>query len=337
MFHRFLNTACAVLALMMGGCSGTYKSEVHFNPAEPIRIAVLPFVQVDSSGAIVEPDPDLLIDNVALVSSKLKQTPAQFMQGLVQSELSRASLDVVPPGIVEAMLLHGLYAVPGTKPSKVDAALVLAADPAQLCPKVLPCDAVLYGQITDWSRSYYGIQSVATIGLKLKLVSARTKKVLFETEARDSDSRGITKGPTGFSNLLIEPIQGLDSKIISDLARSLASKSVGPLSGYSRAEFLSSPAPIIVAAAHSAHTGLITKGGRLEVVAYGTPGHSGSFSIGESIRGVPLVERTKGHYVGEFIPVPGDSFDSSVVSISLRDESGRVTTHTLDLRPVSYH
>lgn len=330
---RLLLSLCVVLS----ACGGSFHSEVRFNPAEPIRIAVLPFTQVDDSGNAIEADPNMLIDNVGLVSSKLKQTPAQFMQGLVQSELSRVSLDVVPPGIVEAMLLHGLYAVPGTKPSRLDVPKVLQADPAQLCAKVLPCDAVLYGRVTEWSRSYYGIQSVATVGIDLKLVSARTGKVLFESQAKDSDSRGLTKGPTGFSNLVIEPIQGLDNKIISDLARSVATKAAAPLSGRSRPEFLNAPAPVILASAHSAPQGQIPAGGRLVVVVYGTAGHTGSFSVGSTIQGVPLVERTKGHYVGEFIPLPSDSFSKALVTVSLRDTAGRVTEQSLDLRPVSYH
>lgn len=330
---RLLLSLCVVLS----ACGGSFHSEVRFNPAEPIRIAVLPFTQVDDSGNAIEADPNMLIDNVGLVSSKLKQTPAQFMQGLVQSELSRVSLDVVPPGIVEAMLLHGLYAVPGTKPSRLDVPKVLQADPAQLCAKVLPCDAVLYGRVTEWSRSYYGIQSVATVGIDLKLVSARTGKVLFESQAKDSDSRGLTKGPTGFSNLVIEPIQGLDNKIISDLARSVATKAAAPLSGRSRPEFLNAPAPVILASAHSAPQGQIPAGGRLVVVVYGTAGHTGSFSVGSTIQGVPLVERTKGHYVGEFIPLPSDSFSKALVIVSLRDTAGRVTEQRLNLRPVSYH
>lgn len=324
------------VGVALAGCSASFKSELAFNPAEPIRIAVLPFVQVDSGGTVVEADPNLLIDNVTLVSSKLKDTPAQFTQRLVQSELSKASLDVIPPGIVEAMLIHGLYVVSGSKPSTVDVTKVLQADPAELCAKVIPCDAVLYGTVTEWSRSYYGIQSVATVGVKLKLVSARTKKVLFESEVKDSDSRGITKGPTGFSNLVLEPIQGLDNKIVTDLARSVASKAVSPLSGRSRPEYLDAPAPVILASAINRRDGQIPKGERLVVVVYGTAGHTGSFSVGQAITGVPLVERSKGHYVGEFIPLPTDSLGQSVVTISLRDQAGRVTTQSLDRMPITY-
>lgn len=324
----------AVCALV-SGCSSSYKHEMYFNPGEPIRIAVLPFAQVDQTGTIADQDPNLLIDNLALVSSKLNQRPAQFMQDLVQSELAQASLDIIPPPIVDALLHHSQYEVPGSKPLRLDTKRLFSADPKTLCSTILSCDAVLYGTVTRWDRSYYGIESVATVGLDLKLVSAKTGNLLFKTSARDSDSRGLSKGPTGFSNLVIEPLQGLDNEIITDLARSMVSKALAPLSGRGRLEFLSSPAPVIIAASHSARSGQISKNSRLTVVVYGSPGMTANFDIGQTIQGVPLVERSTGHYIGELIPLSSDTFTDQIVTISLRDQAGRVTTHRLTRKPVS--
>jgi hypothetical protein len=338
MIKSYKNILAAIITTLICGCSGSYKPQLFFNPGEPIRIAVLPFAQVDSAGKIVEGgDPNLLIDNVALVSSKLKQTPVQFARDLVQSELAQASLDIVPPPIVDALLHHSVYEIPGSRPLALDVARIMRADPKEICTKILSCDAVLYGKVTRWDRSYYGIQSVATVGLNLRLVSAKTGKLLFETTAEDSDSRGLTKGPTGFSNLVLEPLQGLDNEIITDLARNMVSKAVAPLSGRDRPEFLSTPAPIVIAASHSARAGgVIQNNGRLIVVVYGSPGMLGSFDIGSEAQGIPLVERSKGHYVGEFVPLNGESFSNQVVSTSLRDKAGRVTTTQLTKRPVSY-
>jgi hypothetical protein len=84
--HRALSLSALITTGFVAiGCSGTYKNQVNFNPSEPIRIAVLPFAQIDDSGALVQADENYLIDNVALVSSKLKQTPSQYVQTLVQS------------------------------------------------------------------------------------------------------------------------------------------------------------------------------------------------------------------------------------------------------------
>jgi hypothetical protein len=335
MVHTFVLRIGLVALLSLSACATRYTSQVNFNPGEPLRIAVLPFVQVDQGGNVVDGDTNLLIDDVAIVSSRLQQSPAQFFQGLVQSELTRASFDVIPPGIVEAMLLHSRFNLPNAKPSKVDVAKVLQADPAQLCERVLSCDAVLYGKVTRWDRSYYGVESVATVGVDVKLVSAKTKKVLFESSAVDSDSRGLTKGPTGFSNIVIEPISGLDSKIITDLAREVVVKALEPVSGRGRPEFLKTPPPVILASAHNAPSGVIKAGQRLIVVAYGSPGNKASFGVGDIAKGVPLVERSGGHYVGEFIPLAEDSFQNAVVSVELSDQAGRKTSMRLTNAPVA--
>ena len=326
-----------VLGLIATGCAGSYTPKtLDFNPSEPIRIAVLPFAQVGEDGRLTRVDENLLIDNVGVVSSKLRQTPAQFVQSLTQTKLSQASFDVIPPALVDAELIHAGFGVAASNPVAIDLEKVFAADPTTLCTTVLSCDAVLYGKVTTWDRSYYGIQTVASVGITLKLVSARTKKVLYEIEAKDSESRGITKGATGFSDLVIEPIKGLDNEIITDLARDVVGRSIEPLSNRSRPEFLSTAAPFIIASAHDARSGQIAKGGKLIVVAFGSPGQAGSFDIGTAGQGIPLIERAPGHYIGEFVPMKTDSFKNMPVTVALRDQFGRVTTQKLAKTPVSY-
>jgi hypothetical protein len=334
--HRALSLpALITTGLVAIGCSGTYKNQVNFNPSEPIRIAVLPFAQIDDSGALAQADENYLIDNVALVSSKLKQTPSQYVQTLVQSELAGASLDVVTPAIVEAALVHNGFGVPGSNPVQLDLQRVLAADPKQICTKLVSCDAVLYGKVTKWDRSYYGIESVSSVGVDLRIVSANTGKVLFESNAKDSDSRGVSKGPTGFSNLVIEPIKGLDNEIITTLARDVVKQSISPLNRKSRPEFLKTAPPYIIESAHSAPKGLLVNG-KLVVAVMGSPEMTGSFSIGNAIRDVPLVERSSGHYIGEYLPVSGDTFQTQIVTVSLQDEAGRKTSQSLSKIAVSY-
>lgn len=324
--------ACASVAT---GCASTYTSSLNFNPGEPIRIAVLPFAQVDDSGALAQVDENFLIDNVALVSSKLKQTPAQFTQGLVQTELSKAALDVVTPAVVEAALVHNGFNVPGSNPVRVDLQKVFAADPKQICTKLLSCDAVMYGKITKWDRSYYAIETISSVALDLKIVSAHTGKVLFESKAEDSDSRGISKGPTGFSNLAIEPIKGLDNEIITTLARDVVEKATAPLDRKSRPEFLKTAPPHILASAHDASSGSLSRG-KLTIAVLGAPQMAGSFSIGSAVRDIPLVERSAGHYIGEYIPTTGDRFENARVTVTLQDEAGRKTTQTLSKVAISY-
>lgn len=325
-----------LVIVALSACTGTFRQRIDFNPSEPIRIAVLPFAQVDDKGELVQTDENLLIDNVGLVSSKLKQTPADFVQDLVQSELSKASLDVIIPAIVEAEFVHKGYTMPGSGPATIDLKRVFAANPSSVCRELLSCDAVLYGKVTKWDRSYYGVQTVATIGIDLTLVSANTKKVLFESRAEDSVSRGLTKGPTGLSSVVLEPIRGLDNTIVTDLARELVSKSVAPLNIKNRPEFLQTAPPALIASAHDAPSGTIPAKGKLTVVALGTADHTASFSIGSAVEVVPMVERQPGQYIGEYFPLPGESFKQQNVSVSLKDQFGRITTQKLTRITVSH-
>ncbi len=48
-----------LILLTLGGCAHTLKHEIHFNPTQPIRVAILPFVQVNEAGEIIEEDPNL--------------------------------------------------------------------------------------------------------------------------------------------------------------------------------------------------------------------------------------------------------------------------------------
>lgn len=326
----------SLLLIALSGCAGSFKHSLAFNPSEPLRIAVLPFAQVDDSGALVQADGNLLIDNVALVSSKLKQTPAQFVQTQVQTELSKASLDVITPAIVEAALVHNGFATPGSKPVTLDLQKVFSADPKAICSKLLSCDAVLQGKVTRWDRSYYGVQSVITVGIELKLISAHNNKILFETFAEDSDSRGLTKGPTGFSNIILEPLKGLDNAIITALADDVVEKALEPLNRSSKPAFLKVAPPAVVAAALYPQNGAIPRDGKLTVIILGSPAQTATFSIGNTITDIPLVERSAGHYVGEYIPLPSDRFEQQPVSVSLQDEEGRATRLPLVGDGVSY-
>ena len=46
-------------------------------------------------------------------------------------------------------------------------------------------------------------------------------------------------------------------------------------------------------------------------------------------RTLPGRERSEGHYVGEFIPLPSDTFSNQPVYVTLADDFGRVTRQKL--------
>lgn len=322
-------------SLLLSGCAGTFKSDVHFNVTEPLRVAVVPFAQVSGDGKLVQTDENIVLDDVALISTRLKESPARYVQEAVQSELSKTSLDVITPGVVEAELLHNGFDIRGSKPVMVDHGKVFNTSAKDLCSRILSCDAVLYGKVTKWDRSFFAIQTINTVGIELRLVSARDGKVLFESAGEDSESRGITKGPTGFSDLVIEPIRGLDNDIITGLAREVVAKMIKPLLSDSRPEFLESAPPAVLASAHDAYGGSVARTGKLTVLALATPNQVASFSIGNVIENVPMVERAPGHYYGLYYPLSTDTFQNLPVAVSVRDEYGRSTVQKIGNGTVS--
>ena len=223
---------CLFLTLcpLLLGCAAKTNHTLKFNPTEPIRVAVVPFVHVDTQGNIVEPDASLFIDRISFVSSAAGSSPADLLADMTRQKLiDRTALDLLSPPLVRSELVHHGFAAPDLT---IDRAKVFNSKASDLCQHHLQCDAVLFGKVLRWDRSYYGLQAVATVGLELTLISARDNQVLFTTRGEDSDSRGITKGPTGIRDLLIAPVQGLDSKIVLDLAERLVSKLLAPLTKY---------------------------------------------------------------------------------------------------------
>ncbi|MCO6431095.1 MAG: hypothetical protein J5J00_09565 [Deltaproteobacteria bacterium] len=322
------------LLLLLSGCVGKFKHELGFNPGEPIRVAVLPAAQVDEKGQVMEPDNDYLIDNVALISARLKETPAAFVRNLVQNELTKSGLDLVSPAVVDANLSHSGYDdLKANPPYNLEK--ILNSDPKEICSRVLSCDAVVYTKITDWDRNYYGIQTVNSVGVEITIVSASDGRVLFRTTASDSESRGLTKGPTGISDVVLEPIRGLDNEIITDLARRTVSKMLAPLKVENRPEFLQSSPPAIYASAHDARGGTLSTSEPLIVVASATPKQDMFFSIGNIIENIPMVERDSGHYIGKYLPLSTDSFNDQPVYVAVTDQFGRVTKQKIGTGAIS--
>ena len=321
--------SCALIS-----CSGKYVSKLDFSASESIRVAVLPFVQVDEKDRLITPDRDYLIDDISVVSYKLKDSPAVFVQKLVQDELRNTGLDVLSPALVVANLSHHGYDDMTQNPP-INLEKSRNSDPKEICTNVVSCDAVLYGKITKWKRSYYAIQSVNTVAVDIKIISAKDGKVLFSSFAEDSDSRGITKGPTGISNLVIEPIQGLDNKIITELAKKVVRKMLSPLKMDNRPEFLESSAPSIYASAHDAPGGVIKKTEPLTVLMFGSSKDTATFSIGNTIENIPMVEKDSGHYIGKYFPLPKDNFSNQNVYVALTDNFGRTTKQKIGTAAIS--
>src|SRR5262249_22586330 len=107
---KIFGAALLFLCALSAGCAGTYKQKLDFNPLEPLRVAVLPFAEVDSKGNFVQTNGALLIDKVPGVSQDLGQNPRAILRKIVQSELDSTALDMLAPSLVNAKLMHSGFA-----------------------------------------------------------------------------------------------------------------------------------------------------------------------------------------------------------------------------------
>lgn len=328
-FKPDLFVSIATMCLLTS-CAGTYKHELKFNPSEPLRVAVLPFQQVDSGGKVITDSANTALDSVPFVSEKLSDPPAVFVRKLVQSELQKSKLDLVAPAYVDTQLSHhGFGTAPFFNREK------LQSTPATALCEMLSCDAVLYGTVTEWDRSYYGIQAVSTVAVHLRMVRASDGAAIFTASAEDSDSRGISKGPTGISSIVLEPIKGLSNTIITDTASRLVTSMIKPVLVASRPEPLDSFPPAIFASSHDGRGRGISVSAPLTVVMLGTPKEDAYFSIGSIIEQIPMVEKDEGHYIGQYYPLAPDRVSAEPVFVYLRDKYGRLSEQKVGMGSVS--
>ncbi|HMO18840.1 MAG TPA: hypothetical protein PKA63_12170 [Oligoflexia bacterium] len=320
------------LLASFASCTGHYNHVLEYSPYEPLRIAVLPFRQVNSEGKLMEEDGELLVDELPLISSEVKDSPVALARQLVLAELKKTPLDVISSSLIDIELPHRNLAY---SDGKFNLERIFEVPAKTYCENFLDCDAVLFGTIRKWDRDYYGIQSVNEIEIELKLVSARSDKILFHSRAKDSESRGLTKGPTGYSSLVLEPIKGLDSVLVEDLARRIISQMLSPLKVKPKSGLDTTPPPAIFAVSHDAIDGKLQKDRPLIVLALADAGNTANFTIGNYLRKIPMLEQTPGHYFGEYWPLDGEKFENQTVFVSIKDEQGRETRLEVDRGPVS--
>ncbi len=311
-----------MVILLLSSCSGKQEVKTPYSSTEALRVMVLPFVQVDDAGNIQLSETELAVDGVPLVSEKLDEDPPELLRQMVQSELKASQFDVVLPYLVNVELPHHGFGFPD---GSFNLKKIYGTSAGDLCTKFLDCDAVLFGWVTDWDRSYYGLQSVNEVGLRLRLVSAKSEKTLYEVEVEESEGAGLSGGPTGFSDLVLEPIRGLDAKNIEELARTAARKAVEPLRATARPENVSIAPPSIFAVAHSPRQLSRDTSDTLLVLAFGSAAAQATFSIGNEIENFPMIEIEPGQYVGEYQALPEERLASSLVTVQLIDRYGRST------------
>jgi len=311
--------------ILMTSCSQSFSNKIDFNPDARLKVVVLPMVRIDETGEIIEDEESrLLVDNLSL-SNITDETPTQISRRILISTLQATNFRLIAKELIDVDLPHQGFGLPG---NKVDYKKLYQVPANVICSRLQDCDAVLYGKVLKWDRTYYGVESIHEVAMEFKLVSARDNKVLYETIGADYETRGITKGPTGFSSIFIEPIQGLDKKITENVARNLVQQLFEPLIE-NEGKPAEAPPPAIFAVGFTAENSTVTLKNPLTILVMASSKSKVFVRVQGTKIDIPLFERSPGHYSGKYYPLETDSIKTDTLKITAIDKYRQKTTLTV--------
>ncbi|MBI1851629.1 MAG: DUF799 family lipoprotein [Planctomycetes bacterium] len=320
---RALALALVLATIVFSGCSSTLqvKRSSHYDDQAPIRVAILPF-EDESGGTFFsvlawpfKQIADLFVSHTGAPPTE----PATALREAIAANLRVTNIDLVDLRFVDTALGHN-----GLHP-KVGGAFRKTSPKA--LGQLLGADALLYGSVTTYRADFFLAESRVTIGADLKLVDAYTGEELWQATGDESLSFGISKGPTGYTSAVVEPVKGLRESNLWDVSAEFARNIGSALRG--RAETESGdvgPAPFVSVAATSVELNTkVAPGDVVRVVALGTPHARASFDIGNVRRGIPMTEFGEGTYQGTYTVLDGDRFAKDPIVVVFRNGQGRAS------------
>lgn len=320
--HLLLTLALAA-ALLTGCAPKTYIKGPDFDKATPQRVAVMPFADTTGEETVTSVPFTAAVDALPLVGKKLSRGPSTMLRNRYIADLDRSNLDVIHPGIVDAVLVeHGLYDVKK-----------LRAMPPRKLARLIGADLLVFGTVVDWDRIYYVVESKAIVALKVEFIDGATGKTVFEMQDSASHTAGLRGGPTGYASAAIAPLQGLSAKQFIILCNALTRKMTDPLVVAEDPKFKGASPPFIAAAMHDGEGRSMKPGDTLTVLMVGSPGGRGAFRLGPVGHVVPMSEYGPGRYRGQYVVQPGDSFTKAIVEVNLV-RAGRKTAADLYHSPI---
>lgn len=312
----------ALLLLATSGCaSSRLERAPGFDPRVPLRVAVLPFVDRASGDTLVSRPLVAALDLVPILSDDgaTRAHAPTLLREKVQGNLHRTQLDVVDLHVVDSLLLHrGLDALAlnqAASEAERAAAARRAAD-------ALGADAVVFGEVTEWDREWYLVESVARVGLALELRDGATGGLLYSGEVHDAESSGVSKLPIAYSPdgaaqaVLVQALRGLRNTLFVTLSDDVARQVVLGLGAPAEAR-AAARAPRVHAVATSAAPGEPLRPDEpLVVVALGDPGGRATFRVGDGAP-VPMAETSPGRYRGAVRASPAHGWQDAPVTVRL--------------------
>jgi hypothetical protein len=323
------------LAAAATACSGPsvdlrQSAELAAARAAGYRIAVTPF-------AVSAPEDGFLIDALAPLGEVVALEPGA--QGLPPRE----QLGIIMRRSVAAWLAMGPFQVmelwaSDTRLAHAGLSLADMNDRSRarwMCEE-LGVDGILFGDVTRWNRSYYVIESAATVGLEAELVDGHTGKSLFVSQRSERVGTGLSGGPTGIVAAATSPLAGLKSSTVAELGRNVARDTAADLNGVpvelapDEAGRGDAPSFLFYALVRT-HERAYRPGERVEVVAVCSPSCEVRFDIGRFRTDIPMVEvdrvdderGARATFSGHYIVQEGERIGRAPVFLTLRKHGAK--------------
>lgn len=276
------------LSLMGQGmlsCSQEIR-RVNFNLNTPLRVAILPFENKSSGDSYISKPFAAGINYLPLIGGDDQIAPASLMREKFSANLRSTNLNPILNTTVDIAL---------TENKLYDIQTLKSMDLRRL-EDMLDVDAVIFGEVTHWDRSYYVAESSVTIGLHVKMVDVTNNQLLWEHHFVDSERRGLTKVPTGYVSAGLEPLRGLSNSLFVELSDDVTRRVVDSIRPEKQSEFMDVTFPVIVNATFQ----IDSQKNEILVFAIGDENVSAFFSFGNTSEQIPMSEVSKGQYIGRY-------------------------------------
>lgn len=209
---------------------------------------------------------------------------------------------------------------------------------AKLAPakvaEITKADAVIYGDITHFSKYYAGLYAQIAVGAHLRMVDAKSGEVLWEaSDVSRAHSGGFATDPLGLVIVLASNAYALrhievvrsSEELFRDLVETLPRASLG--------DALRPPAIVMFVNDSAMQTK--KAGDQIKVGLQGDPNMLATFDLGPSRTGLVMQEIQPGIYTGTYTVKPGDNGDKLGVVGHLSDRKGLTSDWEDPLGPVT--
>jgi hypothetical protein len=264
------------------------------------------------------------VSSVAVLPFKLVQGESQGAEVVRRSFYNHLSSKTF-----HDMELHRVDAALRTK--GIQSADDLASMTPQEIAALLQVDALIYGEVLDFSRYFAAVASGVRVGMHVTMKDGRDGTVLWEVAHTGLSSEWsfptidpITLATTIIGAALhVREVQLL--RDTDDLCRRIIETLPGPTLS---AAF---KPPAITALVQDAWDAPKKAGDVIKVVMLGDPGYHAVFHLGSFRQHLPMAEDPAGTYIGSYQVQPGDNVQQAIVEGQLTDERGN-QSRWLDVR-----